>query len=451
MPPTLSSTVDSQKTWFRSPLMTFHQNFIPRRRLTNNVGNAISPTTLFATHSPSPISNQQHQQRQVASEFNDSWKPQTLITRDNNKTNIYSKLVTDKEGMPLICTKSYLTQFEKQQMRVAHDHRNCWPSKNHRNDNSSSCTRNRDHDVVNSMLLSTVSSSSTMTKTNLTISKECYMNSENCLPRIIKPRKRRKKDRKPNPATFTNSSIISSATPSLSVQQLPQRNVNQKLWTDSSRTGAATVSGSSDEGRHTRDDIHRPPFLSSSSDNILLGLHVALSRTNPKAKSTSTSATGEVPRSLVNVLAENGGRSGALSAQKSDQLSTEDDVPVESTTSVCRCKYCEPESVIWDVSQRCFSPNLMPPPVGKAITLQNSSSAKLGYTTLKRSSSEPTSKPFINPVVARVRSFSNGSCDKFSQNLLVSSQIVTSHDGHRDIEVKFFSLPTSSSSSHVPE
>lgn len=253
------------------------------------------------------------------------------------------------------------------------------------------------------------------------------------------------------------SSTLSTASSTLSVSQHPQLGANRKSSTTMTTTTESCVgnvsrvaSGWRNESQTCR-EIHKP---------LLSSTRTVLCRPNFKLKSSPTSTVEDsscnssmISRSLVNILSEYNGQNELTTTpvELCDKLTT--DSVIEDTTTVCRCKYCDPESVVWDVSQRCFSPNLMPPVVSnESFTSQSPlekssySNSKLSCTNLKRSSSEPTSKPFTNPVVARVRSFS-GSCDKGSQNLLVSSQIVTSHDGHRDIEVKFFSLSTTSSSS----
>lgn len=102
--------------------------------------------------------------------------------------------------------------------------------------------------------------------------------------------------------------------------------------------------------------------------------------------------------------------------------------------STCQCACCDPVGNVWDVGRRCFSPSLTrPEPARRSWSgepssppLQSSSQFfKIAAAAVEYSKTE-TAVP-----VARSRTHS----------LEVSSEIVTSHNGHRDIEIKFFTMP----------
>ncbi|KAK9505862.1 hypothetical protein O3M35_009834 [Rhynocoris fuscipes] len=75
----------------------------------------------------------------------------------------------------------------------------------------------------------------------------------------------------------------------------------------------------------------------------------------------------------------------------------------ESINARCQCRYCDPINLTWDVDQRCYSPYLTPP-----------------------ASYSPSSSQ-------------DWDLDSRESSLEVSSEIITSPNGHRDIEIKFFS------------
>lgn len=227
-------------------------------------------------------------------------------------------------------------------------------------------------------------------------SDESSGHSENSLPRIIKPRKRRKKDRKPLQLGQT------SATPA---------------GTD----GAPTPT---------------------------------------PAAAPSPAAPAAVPTVSLKSL---GGEAEPADEPKLhhdfDEVKEHEDEA--EAVLLCQCRYCDPAGLIWDVDQNCYSPFLTPQPLSSLYisdTAPTASSAArfpdLGHPAvvgtrgasdllLRRSWSEPTP--------SRKHSESSDSQDSgrrsppSRQALEVSSEIVTSHNGHRDIEIKFFSAPTSAS------
>lgn len=106
----------------------------------------------------------------------------------------------------------------------------------------------------------------------------------------------------------------------------------------------------------------------------------------------------------------------------------------EIPLSACQCRYCDPAGLIWDVEEHRFSPFLTRPclplllPI--PLSLKSPSSQK---TKLQLKDSEPEiSKIDLNSETVK-------ETHPKSQNLEVSTEIVTSLNGHRDIEIKFYS------------
>lgn len=319
----------------------------------------------------------------------------TLKSYTNGKPSkcSYSDFVTNKQGVPLIQANKFQ---EKQWER---ENRNFY----HKNGNNAGTPAESPKSVVDGR----ENRKNECTDENLA-------NSENCLPRIIKPRKRRKKDRKPNAAFVSGTST--------------QTQVVKKLQ---------------DKNEKPIYKMHSYPDKAPDTSQLMHNVHLTLYR--PKSsKPLAIYQEGNVSdllisRSLVNLFSEE------------TQLSITDDLRLDyligketsdtDQSTFCNCRYCDPQGVVWDIRQRCFSPNLMPPVNAVGTKLAKN---KDWSTTLKRSCSEPASKPTTTPVVSRVRALSD-SYDTTNQNLQVSSEIVTSLNGHRDIEIKFFSSNTPTS------
>lgn len=202
--------------------------------------------------------------------------------------------------------------------------------------------------------------------------------SENCLPRIIKPRKRRKKDRKPV--------VPPTESP------LPEETVSPTEPHEPKTTEETSVS---------EDELHGPKLHHSFED-----------------------------------------------------VTESDPVSFSCSPSSCQCRYCDP-SGIWDAPQNSVFSS--PRPNGSFRYLSHSDLA------LRRSWSEPVQQPpswwpKISPAASphRSNSFSESrgkrsdetrweslkGCDidpGRDQCLQVSTEIVTSPNGHRDIEIRFYS------------
>lgn len=96
--------------------------------------------------------------------------------------------------------------------------------------------------------------------------------------------------------------------------------------------------------------------------------------------------------------------------------------------STCQCACCDPVGNVWDVGRRCFSPSLTrPEPARRSWSGEPFAPSSVSFS---RTVAAEYAKPEVT-AVARARTHS----------LEVSSEIVTSHNGHRDIEIKFFTMP----------
>ena len=118
----------------------------------------------------------------------------------------------------------------------------------------------------------------------------------------------------------------------------------------------------------------------------------------------------------------------------------------EIPLSACQCRYCDPAGLIWDVEEHRYSPFLTRPclplllPI--PLPLKPLSSEK---TKLPLKEPEPEiSKINLNPGIVK-ETYTK------SQNLEVSTEIVTSLNGLRDIEIKFYSTSNKKDISQSPD
>jgi hypothetical protein len=190
--------------------------------------------------------------------------------------------------------------------------------------------------------------------------------SENSLPRIIKPRKRRKKERKPVPA----------------VQPL------------------AVATGAVPERA-----VERPPSSVSSST----------SSSPPPPPILELDMRDAAPFDTIRLSAD-------IKAVSLEDVST------------CQCACCDPVGNVWDVGRRCFSPSLTRPEPARRSWSGEPSSPQL-----------QSSSQFFNIAAANVEYVKTEATAPAARSrthsLEVSSEIVTSPNGHRDIEIKFFTMP----------
>lgn len=202
-------------------------------------------------------------------------------------------------------------------------------------------------------------------------------NSDTCLPRIIKPRKRRKKDRKP-----------------------PQfvRPLNQDESTDSAASP----------------EIDSPTNLITFMPFVPYGFDTHLFRVpDPTINNYAKCDISETPK---------------LHHSFEDIEDIDDGKDVNGNASSCQCRYCDPSGQIWDIDRSCYSPYLTPEhqrkfdfnyetPILPTSLIDSMSS----FTLDEGKASHPRSS---------------------SSDLEVSTEIVTFLNGHRDLEIKFFSSPS---------
>lgn len=261
-------------------------------------------------------------------------------------------------------------------------------------------------------------------------SDESSGNSENSLPRIIKPRKRRKKDRKPLTGT---APIPSSSNES-----------NQ-------------YSGEQDQKAESNFKTYLPLCFEHESANAKENTKDLLG-----GNSLITIVDEKQSEDLIDTFTSDEFPFGNLLDDEEDK-----DSELSASATLCQCRYCDPSGVIWDVDQRCYSPFLTPPSPTDPKLIPFSTSLPLTFPHITpyvvESSSSQNPRYYFNPDLGPVlrRSWSDPSSNKKPANLQtpnaeseqekpdcrpcsplglqVSSEIVTSPNGHRDIEIKFYS------------
>lgn len=193
-------------------------------------------------------------------------------------------------------------------------------------------------------------------------------NSETCLPRIIKPRKRRKKDRKPHNRTEVQQNGAPSSIVTLKPYVVPFC---------------------------YRDKVYNPPRYNELSDNLSFSV------------SDTSGELSEAPK-----LHHNFEDVVGLDNENEPQL------------SLCQCRYCDPSGQIWDVDRHCYSPFLTTPTFSRTspIMAEKISSALEHLSTF-------SFEPEVETEVDRC--------------LEISTEIVTSPNGHRDLEIRLFSAKSS--------
>lgn len=216
-------------------------------------------------------------------------------------------------------------------------------------------------------------------------------NSDACLPRIIKPRKRRKKDRKP-----------------------------PHLVRPCSQDGSfSTDSGSPDVDSPTN-LLTFMPFIPYGFDPHVF--HV------PEIIPLKNSPKGDISETPK------------LHHSFEDIEDVDDAKDVNGNASSCQCRYCDPSGQIWDIDRSCYSPFLTP---------EHQKKFQFNYDT--KSYSSPISPSESTNLIDGISTFSleedsgkssSSSSPRSSRDLEVSTEIVTFLNGHRDLEIKFFSTPT---------
>ncbi|XP_049871013.1 uncharacterized protein LOC126370241 [Pectinophora gossypiella] len=238
-------------------------------------------------------------------------------------------------------------------------------------------------------------------------------NSETMLPRIIKPRKRRKKDRKPN-------NIVAH---DLTAASLDLGDVDHCAV-----SGLVTASHG----------IYEESFCREMSLPYRLDVKV-LEYPEPVPETYRVSALGEALEATRFGLAE------AVS-------------PAESASS-CQCRYCDPVGQIWDADSIAdlldenSSGDFAPTKLEDSMKVVGPLGRRGADTTLRRSWSDPSSRvperrepngtdtysaPNLYSLFPPVRRASSPE-PRSPLALEISSEIVTSMNGHRDLEIKLFS------------
>lgn len=238
-------------------------------------------------------------------------------------------------------------------------------------------------------------------------------NSETMLPRIIKPRKRRKKDRKPN-------NIVSH---DLTADTLDLGEVDH-----------CAVSGMTPSHAIYEDSYCREMSLPY--------------RLDVKVMEYSDQVT-EPYRVAALEEALEATRFGLAEAAS----------PAESAISSCQCRLCDPVGQIWDAHSMAdlldedSSGDFAPTKLDESMKVVGPLGRRGADTTLRRSWSDPSSRiperretssgeayssPNLYSLFPPARKTSSPE-PRTPLALEISSEIVTSMNGHRDLEIKLFS------------
>ncbi|XP_023941093.2 uncharacterized protein LOC112047998 [Bicyclus anynana] len=244
-------------------------------------------------------------------------------------------------------------------------------------------------------------------------------NSETMLPRIIKPRKRRKKDRKPN--NLVPHDLSSAA--------LELGDVDH-----------CTNMGSSLHGMYEK----------SYSRDMALQYHLnvnVVDYPDPAPETYRVAALGEAFEATRFGLAEAA-------------------APSESAASTCQCRYCDPVGQIWDANSIAHlldensSVDFAPTKLEDSMKIVGPLGRRGADTMLRRSWSDPSARtperktnsseaysaPNLYSLFPPPRRTSSPE-PRSPLALEISSEIVTSINGHRDLEIKLFSTSPPASTS----
>lgn len=351
----------------------------------------------------------------------------SMASRTPQRDNPVSKLAMHAQGAPLIIhnrhdRRKYTTIPEQRNHRPMgqmehHTKDRCDVPENNRSRNQherqqqqqqnrpSRSGRNNNTDAVS--IASDESSGST--------------NSETMLPRIIKPRKRRKKDRKPN--NIVPHDLTSVALDLGEVEHC-----------------AVTNMGS------TSHSVYEESYCRDISLPYRLDVKV-LDYPDPAPETYRVSALGEALEATRFGLAE------AAS-------------PSESAVSSCQCRYCDPVGQIWDADSIAHlldensSGDFAPTKLEDSMKVVGPLGRRGADTMLRRSWSDPSARiperkvnntdtlsaPNLYSLFPPPRRTTSPE-PRSPLALEISSEIVTSMNGHRDLEIKLFSTSPSASTS----
>lgn len=249
-------------------------------------------------------------------------------------------------------------------------------------------------------------------------------NSETSLPRIIKPRKRRKKDRKPHAA------------------RPPSTDGHQDACQVNSQ-GVVSLKPYVVPYCYTREHAFPPRYINSYN----------------ASESVSDNNRQRVPP--VSVIDGELSEAPQLHHKFEDVVGPEIEIEQQQPSS-CQCRYCDPAGQIWDVDRHCYSPFLTTPtfrhdhppfvdPTAVVFSrrhiadkissaLENQcliSTFSLDLET-SRDSSSGVSSGEDSPGSVTGRDVTSRS-RRTAQCIEISTEIVTSHNGHRDLEIRLFS------------
>ncbi|XP_030759259.1 uncharacterized protein LOC115884744 [Sitophilus oryzae] len=290
-----------------------------------------------------------------------------------------ARLAVHTQGAPLILTKSYNHRKSKPQRHNYNNNVNVQQTKVFENSNKK-LNKIQESGNVNVKGVDAISVTSDESSGS--------QNLDTCLPRIIKPRKRRKKDRKPPHLT---------------------RSQNQDSFSidgDNQDFEAVSFASLSPFLSYFEPISYQQPVVDDNKP--LLDLLNDISET-PKLHHTF------------------------------EDVEEVKDVNGNQPASTCQCRYCDPEGQIWDVDRNCYSPFLTPPKAFQFPSLFSSFPPQTSDDSLVHSfSSMSLVEDKYKPSYSRSSSSSLNSSSSSTGDLEVSTEIVTSLNGHRDLEIKFW-------------
>ncbi|XP_076397792.1 uncharacterized protein LOC143266085 [Megachile rotundata] len=339
-------------------------------------------------------------------------------------------------------------------------------------------------------------------------------NSENSLPRIIKPRKRRKKDRKPG----NNVAISTDVAKHEEQQQQSGSSVagNEQTNVVALKPYVPACYEPRYEAVPPHLRSHRRPGLAREGASMygmsmqeMLDCRQRYAHRHVESKVLDDNRNVVMPAQMRAILPKDYRHNGPPRYLHEDG--------VKDGLGSCQCRYCDPSALIWDVDQNCYSPFLTPSPSTEfcpshfpqmplflsrpslncqeqnierlfsvdTSRLQEKDSCGSSGVVLRRSWSDPTSY-FSEEITAPSRDVgvigdrgqaetgkrrtlwrgdtidvpannvgstgATGTNLSSPKGLEVSTEIITSPNGHRDLEIKFYSAsPNAPSTDEVDE
>ncbi|XP_049821644.1 uncharacterized protein LOC126265090 [Aethina tumida] len=310
--------------------------------------------------------------------------------RQEDQPSPLARLAVHTQGAPLILTKSYNHRKNKINRNNANQKA---PDNKKVPGNGNKCQEaNNNNNVTGVDAISVASDESSGSA-----------NSENCLPRIIKPRKRRKKDRKP-----------------------------PLLGRPLSQDGFSTDSASP--------DIDTPGVVTLHRSFIPFNFDPYSFRSVPETPLSHLINTSSLIDRYQNEISETPNLHHSF--EDIEDFDDGKDINGNQPTTTCQCRYCDPSGQIWDVDRSCYSPFLTPPKTeGGAFQFPGYNN----YTNPLKETENHCLVHSMSSVSLEEEQHRTSSDKKAPRDLEVSTEIVTSLNGHRDLEIKFFSTPSADS------